>query len=353
MLTLTLLTGVVAGYLLRLRVPPYQLGLHTAASEVLSARGAGEPPHIGACPVFPADNVWNTVIDRLPTDARSEMYIDAIGRATRLHPSFGSSLNNGIPFSEVGRDAPFAHIGFEFDDASDHGLYPIPQDAPIEGGVASDGDRHVLLVDTQRCLLYELWHARPSAEGWQAGSGMIMDLTSNALRPDGWTSADAAGLPVLPGLVRYDEMLSGDIRHALRFTLPRSQDAYVWPARHKASHDTDHRLLPMGARLRLRGDFDITHFSRTDQVILTALKRYGILLADNGGPLFVTGVPDTRWDDADLRRLGAVTAADLEVVDESQLQLLQDSGRVKPLDRGTLQGPLKESHAAVGRADMK
>ena len=326
-----LLVGLAAGYLLRKRVPPYDLGIHDASVKAPAISSLRIPPRIGSCPVFPADNVWNTPIDRLNKDHSSDAYLKSIGSSTKFHASFGADLANGVPFTEIPDGTRPIQIPFDYQQESDRGEYPMPDNAPIERAVGPIGDHHVLLIDTRRCILYELWHARRTDQGWDAGSGIKMDLTSNALRPDGATSADAAGLPVLPGLVRYEEVASGEIRHALRFTIPRTQNAYIWPARHKASLDSDPTLPPMGARLRLRADFDISKFSAPNQVIMTALKRYGMFLADTGGALYVNGVPDKRWDDADLRKLRAITAADFEVVDEAGLQLLPDSARVDPL----------------------
>ncbi|MCD6291496.1 MAG: cellulase family glycosylhydrolase, partial [Anaerolineae bacterium] len=213
---------------------------------------------------------------------------------------------------------------------SDPGPYPIPPDAPIEGGRGSDGDRHVLIVDRDHCMLYELYDAWPQPDGsWHAGSGAIFDLNSNALRPAGWTSADAAGLPILPGLVRYDEVAAGEIRHAIRFTAPRTRKAYVWPARHYASDLTAGRYPPMGQRFRLRADFDISGFSPQAQVILQALKRYGMILADNGRAWFISGAPDDRWDNDVLHELHQVHGTDFEAVDASSLIVHPDSAQAR------------------------
>ncbi|HEU0116702.1 MAG TPA: hypothetical protein VFQ80_18560, partial [Thermomicrobiales bacterium] len=207
----------------------------------------------------------------------------------------------------------------------------LPPDAPIEAGPCDDGDRHVLVVDASTCTLYELFDATPRADGsWTAGSGAIFHLDSNALRPSGWTSADAAGLPILPGLVRFDEVAAGEIAHALRFTAPRTRDAFVWPARHSASSSDDANLPPLGQRFRLRADFDLSGFSDTNRVILTALQRYGMFLADNGSAWFLSGAPDDRWDNDDLHALQTgVLGSDFEAVDESSLQADPDSGQVR------------------------
>jgi hypothetical protein len=286
-------------------------------------------PMLYGCPVFPANSVWNTTIDKLPKDPRSDVYIQTMGADKPLHPDFGA--NGGIPFEEVPPGTKRVKVAFDNRDQSDLGNYPIPANAQIEGGRQSDGDRHVILVEPVLCMLFETFATYPQPDGtWKVGSAIKMDLTDNMLRPDGWTSADAAGLPILPGLVRYDEVAAGVIRHALRFTVPHTQAAHIWPARHDASKLKDAKYPPMGVRLRLRANFDITPFSKTNQVILTALKHYGMILADNGSAFYISGAPDRRWDDDDLHRLNGVRGSDFEVVDESDLQMAADSGRVDP-----------------------
>jgi hypothetical protein len=273
-------------------------------------------------------------VDTLPVHPRSDDYVTSIGRWTGLHPDFGAGAWNGgpigIPYATVPGTQPGVTVSFDYWDESDPGPYPIPPDPPIEGGPASTGDRHVLVVDQDRCVLYELFYAWPNPDGsWHAGSGAVFDLRSNALRPAGWTSADAAGLPILPGLVRYDEIAAGEIRHALRFTAPWTQRAYVWPARHYASSLTDPALPPMGQRFRLKGAFDVSGFSSEVQVILTALKRYGMMLADNGSAWYVSGVPDSRWNDEDLvDALRLVPGDAFEAVDVSSLMVDPNSGQV-------------------------
>ncbi len=290
-------------------------------------------PQVAGCAVFPADNIWNTCIDTLPVHPSSDAYVAAIGIDAPLHPDFGSWWAGqpiGIPFAVVPGDQPRVPVSFSYADESDPGPYPIPPDAPIEGGPDSEGDRHVLLVDRGHCVLYELFDAWPQPDGsWHAGSGAIFDLESNALRPEGWTSADAAGLPMLPGLVRYDEVVSGNIGHALRFTAPRTRRAYVWPARHYASNLTGEQYPPMGQRFRLRGDFDIAGFSPAVQVILRALQQYGMFLADNGSPWFLTGTHDPRWDDELLAELKQLRGSDFEAVDCSSLMVDPDSGQAR------------------------
>ena len=260
----------------------------------------------------------------------------AIGSSSGLHADFGAGLWNGgpigIPFVAVPANQPLIDITFDYDDESDPGPYPIPTNAPIEGGPDSDGDRHILVLRNGDCRLFETWNTWPlPAGGWQAGSGAVFDLASNALRPAGWTSADAAGLPILPGLVSYDEVASGRIDHALRFTAPLTRRAYVWPARHYASSATDPNLPPMGQRFRLRADFDVNGFSPTNQVILRALQDYGLILADNGSAWFLSGVPDERWDNDDLRVLrNNVLGSDFQAVDVSGLMVDPNSGQAVP-----------------------
>ena len=290
---------------------------------------------LAACPFFPADNVWNTSIDQLPLDPRSTAYINSIGPNTGLHPDFGSGNWNGgpigIPYAYAPGQQPRVPVSFDYADESDPGPYPIPPDAPIEGGPASTGDRHVLLVDTANCTLYETWDSYPQPDGsWRAGSGAVFTLNSNALRPAGWTSADAAGLPILPGLARCEEIASGAIHHALRFTAARTQKKFIWPARHYASSLTDPNVPPMGQRFRLKAAFDSSRFSPQTQIILTALKTYGMLLADNGSNWYISGAPGACWDDDRLvSELRVVKGSDFEVVDESSLMVNPDSGQAR------------------------
>ncbi len=294
-------------------------------------------PTLGDCTIFPADNIWNTRVDTLPRHDQSDEYVAAIGSDKPLHPDFGSGLYEGrsigIPFIVVPADQPLVEIEWTaYGDESDPGPYPIPDDAPIEGGSDADGDRHVLVLQQESCHLYELYRAFPAAKGWEADSGAIFDLASHVLRPEGWTSADAAGLPILPGLVRYDEVEAGEINHALRMTARETQRAYVWPARHFASSSTDPTFPPMGLRLRLRGDFPIESYSPQNQVILLAMQRYGLILADNGSPWFVSGAPDDRWDNELLGELRTLQGSDFEAVETASLQLDADSGQVRQPD---------------------
>lgn len=303
--------------------------------EQAAAPSQSHPPQVAGCDVFPADNIRNAPVDTLPVDANSAAYIATIGAGTGVHPDFGAGTWNGgpigIPVVDVPGTQPRVPVTFDYADESDPGPYPIPSNPPIEGGPDSDGDRHILIVDRDNCLLYELFYAWPQPDGsWQAGSGAIFDLRSNALRPDGWTSADAAGLPILPGLVRYDEVAAGEIRHAIRVTAPQTRRAYVWPARHFASSLTGAQYPPMGQRFRLRADFDISGFSPEVKVILRALKKYGLILADNGAPWYISGVPDERWDnDVLVGELRQVRGADFEAVDVSSLMVDPESGQAR------------------------
>lgn len=272
---------------------------------------------------FPDDNPWNTPVDKLPVDARSRAFIKSIGADKPLHPDFGPPYEGapiGIPYVVVSGTQPKVQVSFEYADESDPGPYPIPPDAPIEGGPQADGDRHVVVFDRDNEKLYELFSATRAGKGWQAGSGAVFDLRTNELRPEGWTSADAAGLPIFPGLVRYDEVMEQkEIRHALRFTVQKSQRAYLAPARHWASENKDPSLPPMGLRVRLKADYDISKFPESAQVILRCLKTYGMFLADNGSDWFISGVPDDRWDDEALGAIKRVKGSDLEVVEMGRL----------------------------------
>ncbi|MDQ4144783.1 MAG: hypothetical protein M3198_13785 [Actinomycetota bacterium] len=295
------------------------------ASLVPSASGSPVP---GApdCEVFPADNPWNRRVDRLPVHERSDEIVRSIGADEGLHPDFGSGRYAGgpigIPFTTVRGDQKKVPITFEYADESDPAPYPIPPDAPIEGGPASTGDRHVIVVDRAECKLYELFAAYPrdGGESWRAGSGATWDLSSNRLRPKGWTSADAAGLPILPGLARYDEVRDGVIEHALRFTVSRSRRAYVYPARHFASALTSRNLPAMGQRLRLKRGFDISGFKRQPRIILRALKRYGMIVADNGSDWYISGAPSPGWNNDALHILSEVEGRHFEVIDASSLR---------------------------------
>ncbi len=280
-------------------------------------------PSAPKCPVFPADNAWNQRVDALPVAANSSVLIQSIGLSTGLHADFGSGLYEGspigIPFDVVTKKTPRARVSFDYADESDRVKYPIPKAVHIEGGRQSDGDRHALLLDKDACKLYELYALYPKGSGWTAGSGAVWNLKSNALRPAGWTSADAAGLPIFPGLARYDEVARGAIDHALRFTASRTRKQYVYPARHYASSSDDPSLPPMGLRVRLKASVDISGYPKQARIVLQALKTYGMILADNGSNWYITGAPSPKWSNDDLHSLGRVTGSMFEVVDTSSL----------------------------------
>jgi hypothetical protein len=297
--------------------------LVVAVSALVAAAAPAGAATVGGCPVFPSDNPWNQRVDRLPVQRNSDAIVRSIGSGDTMHADFGSGLWDGgpigIPFVTVGGSQPKVPVSFDYADESDRGPYPIPPGAPIEGGRNADGDRHVIVVDRRRCRLYELFGAYPRGSRWTAGSGAIWNLRSNRLRPRGWTSADAAGLPILPGLARYDEVKRGRIGHALRFTADRTRRAFIYPARHFASDLTDPSLPAMGQRLRLRRSYDISRFPRQARVVLAALKRYGMILADNGSSWYVSGAPDPRWSNDQLHTLGRVPGSAFEVVDTAGL----------------------------------
>jgi hypothetical protein len=301
-----------------------------AAATVLilacAASAAVGSPTIGGCPLFPATNAWNDRVDTLPVASNSAAVIAAIGGGS-VHADFGSGLWDGskigIPYVVVhGKTTPKSRVSFEYADESDKGPYPIPANVPIEGQPnAGDGDRHALIVDRDSCKLYELYALQRTGSRWTAGSGAIWNLRSNALRPAGWTSADAAGLPILPGLARWDgDASTGVIRHALRFTVARTRKAYVYPARHYASDATDPSLPPMGLRVRLKASVDISKLPPQARIVAQAMKTYGLILADNGSNWYVSGAPSPHWSNDQLHALGSLDGSDFEVVDTSSLR---------------------------------
>ncbi len=280
---------------------------------------------LAGCPVFPADSHWNLRVDTLPVHPSSGGIVRSIGAGDTMHADFGSGRYEGapigIPYVTVPRGQRRVPVSFDYAEESDRGRYPIPRRVPIEGGRGSNGDRHVIVVERSRCRLYELFDAHPVAGGarWHAGSGAIFNLRSNRLRRRGFTSADAAGLPILPGLARYPEVRRGRIEHALRFTASRTRRAFIYPARHFASDLNDPDLPAMGQRLRLKRGFDISRFPRQSRIVLRALKRYGMILADNGSSWYVSGAPSRGWDNDDLHSLHGVPGSAFEVVDTSRL----------------------------------
>ena len=301
---------------------------------------AGPLPSIGGCQIFPADNAWNRDVSADPVHPSSGALLARMLPDHAIHLDLGTTEEYyGIPYTVVPADQPLVPItygtgGADYSDESDPGPMPIPLDVHIEGGSAEEanpgsGDRHVLVMRQGDCRLFELFNSVRTGSGFQVSSSAVWDLTSNHTRPPGWTSADAAGLPIFPGLVRYDEVQSGAIEHAIRFTAPQTRDDYVWPARHYASSSSDPDLPPMGQRFRLKTGFDISGYSPDVRVILTAMKRYGIILADNGSPWYISGAPDERWDNDMLRELKEIPGSAFEAVDASGMMIDPESGRAR------------------------
>ncbi|WP_426572645.1 hypothetical protein [Aquihabitans sp. McL0605] len=286
------------------------------------------------CPMFPADSHWHAPVTKAPLLANSSAIVATVGAAAGLKADFGSGLWDGgpigIPYVVVPATQPKVKVTFDYADESDPGPYPVPASPPIEGGPNADGDRHVLIVDKGACRLYELYDAHPtSTSAWTAGSGAVWDLKSNALRPATWTSADAAGLPVLPGLVRYDEVAAGRIDHAIRMTVPVSRKAYVWPARHQAGSTTSVDAPAMGQRFRLKSTVKEADFPASVRPIITALKTYGAINADNGSAWYLSGVPDSRWNNDDLAALRRITGTSFEAIDASGMTVSANSGQAR------------------------
>jgi hypothetical protein len=285
---------------------------------------------IGGCPVLPANNVWNTPVDTLPVLSNSGTMVNTIGANRGFHADFGAGMwaggPIGIPFITVPGSQAKLPATFLYADESDRGPYAIPLNVPIEGGSSSTGDRHAIALDVDHCILYELYRAFPQASSWTADSGVVADLKSNALRPSGWTSADAAGLPILPGLITYEEVQSGEIKHAIRFTVPQSRREFVWPARHFASSLTGTQYPRMGERFRLKASVNISAYPSDVQVILRAMKKYGIILADNGSAWYISGAPDPRWNDDHLQTFSQLLGSNFEAVDATVLRIDPNSG---------------------------
>jgi hypothetical protein len=311
------------------------VGVGLAPVAAIGPAAAGTPvPGAPNCPMYPSENVWNTDISGLPVDSHSAAWLSNMGSATtHLHPDFGPSgdpsVPYGIPYTVVPPLTPKVFLTFDYAGESDPGPYPFSASTPIEGGAGSTGDRHALMVDPSTCTLYELYDARYSPTGSTAGSGAIWNLGSNALRPAGWTSADAAGLPILPGLLRYDEVLSGSITHAIRMTAAATDTSYLWPARHEAGSASNPDLPPMGARFRLKSSYDISGYSPEAQVVLRAMEHYGLLLADNGSNWYFGGTADPGWPAALVDELKQVPASAFDAVDESSLMISPDSGQAR------------------------
>jgi hypothetical protein len=291
------------------------------AALLAQAHTLSRAPH---CSVFPRSNAWNQRVDRLPVQHGSATYVRSIGANANAHPDFGSGVYDGgpigIPYDIVSRHTHRSSVSFTYASESDRRGYPIPRGVHVEGGPRSTGDRHAILIDRDSCRLYELYDLHRTSGGWRAGSGAIWNLRSNHLRPRGWTSADAAGLPILPGLARADELRRpGGIDHALRFTAPRTRTSFVYPARHQAGESSDPELPPMGLRIRLKKSVSYRGFGPQSRAVMRALKRFGAVLADNGSPWFFSGAPDRRWDNDDLHALGRLSGRDFEVVDTRKL----------------------------------
>jgi hypothetical protein len=308
----------------------------TAALACLAAPQAAiaaAAPTVGPCPMLPADNVWNTDVSGLPVNRMSGAWLAGSGGpGLHIHPDWGpsgGSVAYGIPWQLVDASHQKVAVSFDYASESDPGPYPLGPDTPIEGGTSSSGDRHALVVDTSACRLYETFDTHYASGASHAGSGAIFDLRSNALRPATWTSADAAGLPILPGLVRLAEVRAGAIRHAIRFTVQRTDRSFIWPARHQAGSAGDPTLPPMGARFRMKSSVDISRFSHDAQVILSAMQHYGLIVADNGSNWYFQGDTDPGWSDGVLSELKSIPAGDFEAVDESSLMIDPNSGQAR------------------------
>jgi hypothetical protein len=307
------------------------LGVLTAPAAAAPATGPRVPGT--DCPVFPATNAWNTRIDSLPVHPRSAAWLSRMSTSVNIHPDFGpsygaQSVPYGIPITVV-RGIPRVPVVFGYADESDRVRYPLDGDTAIEGGPGADGDRHTVVVDATTCTLFETWDTRLTSSGWTAGSGAVWDLRSNALRPRGWTSADAAGLPILPGLLRWEEVAAGHVDHAIRFTTDVTSRSFVWPARHQAGSTDSADAPPMGARFRLRASFPVRDYSARARTVLRAMKQYGLVLADNGSPWYVQGTADARWPARLVEELKSIPASAFEAVDTSAMRIRPGSGAAR------------------------
>jgi hypothetical protein len=316
----------------RLAAQPASSSTASAGSSPGTAASSAAPA--AACPLFPADNVWHADVSHAPVLANSAALVAAIGAGAPVHADFGSGLYQGapigIPVTTVSGTQPKVKVTFGYAAESDAGPYPIPAGVAVEGGPTSTGDRHVLLYDPVACRDYELYAAYPGTGGaWKAGSGAIYDLRSNALRHAGWTSADAAGLPILPGLVRYPQVAAGRIDHAIRVTVPHTRNSYVWPARHQAGGQSAANLPPMGLRLRLKASVDISRLPSQARIVATAMARYGVIVADNGSPWYLSGTPDPGWNNDALHALATLTGNDFEAVDTTPLMVNPNSAATR------------------------
>ena len=285
------------------------------------------------CTVFPANNYWHADISKLPVSSHSKAWLRHMSPSSHLHPDFGPSYGAqpvpyGIPYTVVTSSHPTVRVHFTYASESDDVRYPLGSDSKIEGGSGASGDRHVLIVNKTTCRLYELWNVHHTSHGWTAGSGATWSLTSNRLRPAGWTSADAAGLPILPGLLRLDEVKAGHVDHAIRFTTDMTDRRYIWPARHQAGSARDISYPPMGARFRLKASFPISSYRADTRAVLRAMKRYGLVLADNGSPWYFQGVSQKGWPSGLLDELKSIPASAFVAVDTSSLKVSNASARV-------------------------
>jgi len=294
---------------------------------------AAAPPTTN-CQVFPADNIWNTDISTLPVHAQSAQWLASMASSTtNLHPDFGGPPY-GFPYNIVDNTHATVAVTFQYASESDAGPYPLGSDTLIENG----SDRHALIINRDTCTLYELFGLSGSGSSWTAGSGAIFPLGSNALRPLGWTSADAAGLPIFPGLVRWDEVQAGAIKHAIRFTAQQSDRSFLWPARHQAGAANNVALPPMGARFRLKSTYAISHFSPQAQVVLLAMQHYGLILADNGSNWFFSGTEDAAWPDSLISELKTIPASQFDAIDESSLMIDPNSAAARICGSGSFTG---------------
>jgi len=320
--------------------PALAAGVATLVAVALTAvparAGVAHPLPGTACTAFPANNYWHADVSRLPSDTRGPAWMANMSPTRKLHPDFGPSYGAqpvpyGLPITYVPSSHPKVSVSFTYADESDQVGYPLGTDTQIEGGANSTGDRHAVIVDTGTCRLYELWNLhRTSSGSWWAGSGATWSLASDALRPAGWTSADAAGLAILPGLLRYDEVRAGSVDHAIRFTTDTTSRAYLWPARHQAGSTTDvAHYPPMGARFRLKASFPISTYRADTRVVLTAMKKYGLVLADNGSPWYFQGTADDAWPSGLLDELKTIPASAFEAVSTAPLELTSSSARVR------------------------
>ncbi|MEO6511870.1 MAG: hypothetical protein ABIO16_12810 [Nocardioides sp.] len=324
-----------------MRTPRVLLAVAILAAVPSSAAGlvtgAGAPSSTGglraACPAFPADSWWHADVSQLPVHERSSQWLSHMSTDRDLHPDFGPSYgdgpNYGIPVTVVDGSHPKVRVRFDYADESDRVRYPLGNDTRIEGGRNSGGDMHAIVVDRSTCMLYETWNTRVSGDTWRAGSGAVWSLRSNDLRPDGWTSSDAAGLPILPGLLRWKEVKNGRVDHAIRFTTDTTSSWHLWPARHDAGSTSEKSYPPMGARFRLKASFSLSGFSAKARVVLRAMKTYGLVLADNGSPWYFQGEQNKHWPSAFVEDLKRIPASAFEAVDTASLMVDPDSAQVR------------------------